>query len=598
MLKKTNNFFAFIKIGSGRKLLLLDLFLWLIILYDLYIIKTLNLDIYHFISARNVWSVFSGYFTLTATLLIYVPPIISALVNFLFRDIRTFRETIPSRYRNAFFIFHFVTSIALAFFISISHELQILSGFKAASDGSGLISLSSYEYSPLYNKIFLVLTSVSVVTLVVKFLFSGLNRWAGVRTEFKLWFRLSDTSSEYFPKQKANLIFVNTASMAPSINWINTREARYRHTYQKMVPTSDLAKRYLMIAAEESRGLLRQYLFQDRTNQSSFSIEFLPGTSRALEVGLTQIENLGTIIVSPYEHPSQDHVVKWFAASDRSIKHQKLNMEYSMLNKAWNEQKPWLIQEIKSVIHANDNTRKIAILISEVHYLTGLFINVSEIIDELRPNYRTSNLVFIVDASQAVGNLLNPFHTLADRLHREDFYYFSAHKWLLSPNTCGVFVAEQNPSRYEIQPYDVFGADLPSATIDPGVIFGIQSSLEYLICNDMFHLRRFHDKSCFLKSYFMERIGEKFEVVKSASQEMNQSNFIALRPSRGYRWKDETVRQFWSELTKAGVDLTLDNLNGAEANTWWLRISFPYFLQLHLLKQLIKHLRARVTSIN
>src|SRR5205085_3013062 len=100
---------------------------------------------------------------------------------------------------------------------------QVLSGFKAVSGNSGPISLSAYEYSPLYNTIFLGLTGLSVITLALRFAISFFTKKADLRTEFRLWFRMSDISSEYFPKQKANLIFVNTASMAPSINWIVSR---------------------------------------------------------------------------------------------------------------------------------------------------------------------------------------------------------------------------------------------------------------------------------------------------------------------------------------------------------------------------------------
>jgi hypothetical protein len=140
----------------------------------------------------------------------------------------------------------------------------------------------------------------------------------------------------------------------------------------------------------------------------------------------------------------------------------------------------------------------------------------------------------------------------------------------------------------------MFGALLPSATIDPGVVFGTRSSLEYLIANQKQNLIKFHQKSVLLKAYFVENIKDNFEVVESASQEVNRSNFIAVRPLRGYEWKDESRHSFWTEITRDAVDLTVVPLNG----TWWLRISFPYFLQVHLVKQLVKHLKARVKSIN
>lgn len=582
---------SLLKIGSGRKLFLFDVIVWAVMLNDFIRIRTQHVDMY-------LWPNFALQTFVVASLLIYAPPLVSAFVNFFFRNQELFRHTIDSRWRDLSFIFHWITSIALAMFISVSTELEVLSGFKTTYTGLGPLALASYQYSPFYKAIIYFVLGSSLLSLALSLL-SFFSYRRELKSEFILWFRLSDFSSRYFPKQKANLIFVNTASMAPTINCISAEEEFYRHTYQQKVPTSDEAKGYLMRAAVESRELLLEYLFQDTDRRSHFSIEYLPGTSRALEVGLTQIENLGAIIVSPYEHPSQNDVVKWFVATfNPSIRHEKLRMDYSVLQATWNQQKSRLIKQISSITSTLTDGKKIAVLISEVHYMSGMVINVNELIQELRPNYRSSNLVFMVDGSQSVGNLLKPLSTLADNLHREDFYYFSAHKWLLSPNTCGVFIAEQNPTRYEIQPYDIFGAALPSATVDPGVIFGIRSSLNYLIGNKMLLFKRFHETSTFLKSYFIENIGEQFETVESASSEMNGSLFIAVRPRSGNKWKEETRQDFWTQITQDGVDLTLLELEGMKPTNWWLRISFPYFLQLHQLKQLIKHLRARVTSIN
>src|SRR4029079_5643867 len=111
-----------------------------------------------------------------------------------------------------------------------------------------------------------------------------------------------------------------------------------------------------------------------------------------------------------------------------------------------------------------------------------------------------------VDGSQSVGNLLNPFNDLAKHLRDQDFYYFSAHKWLLSPNTCGVLITRIHADRYKVRPYDLFGPELPSSTIDPGVIFGIKASLEFLIEKDKFHLNRFRENSNALKAYFIKEI--------------------------------------------------------------------------------------------
>src|SRR5206468_623846 len=123
------------------------------------------------------------------------------------------------------------------------------------------------------------------------------------------------------------------------------------------------------------------------------------------------------------------------------------------------------------------------------------------------------------------------------------------------------------------------------------------SSLKYLIHEkhlDKTYLDTFNAKSALLRSYFIDNIQDRFEIVQSGTEDMNVSNFIAVRPRDGFEWKEATINDFWKEIRHDGVDLTVIPVDG----TWWLRISFPYFLQLHLLKQLIKHLNDRVSSVN
>jgi hypothetical protein len=590
---KSDHVFALVQIGSGRKLLFFDFFLLLLIGREVYKLQSLNLDYLSFLG--RLWRAFGFYHVVIGALLVFVPPVANALVNFVLRGANVFKKSIPLRFRtrNLIFGLHFALSIVFVAVVTVSDELKVLSGYSVQLNETEGLVFSSYEYSPLYPTFIKVLTGGGVLLVILR-LISILVPRRDFLKEYDLWFKLADSSSEYFPKQRASLIFVNTASMAPSITWVIEKEEASRHAYQKMVPTSDEAKECLKQAAERSRVRLREYLFTDSDSAADFSIEFLPLTSRCLEIGLTQIDDLKTIVVSPYEHPSQAAVVEWFVSLNPTVSPEIRSMDYAVLDKPRSEQMEWLLDDLKSAIPA-DTSGKVAILISEVYYVTGIVIDVGFIIDQLRADFRTSNLVFIVDGSQSVGNLLSPFRTVAPKLHRQDFYYFSCHKWLLSPNTCGVYIAEQNPSRYRVKPYDVFGTTLPSATIDPGVIFGIESSLEYLIADNSHLLLKFHQKSQTLKSYFKSGLGEKFEIVDAGSE---AGCFFAVRPRTGNKWREDTVHSFWSQIRQEGVDLTVVPLEGRHPSNWWLRISFPYFLQIHLLKQLIKHLNARVILIN
>jgi selenocysteine lyase/cysteine desulfurase len=588
-LAKLDGFFAFLRIGSGWLLLVFDLAAWALIAFDLKSIRTLGLEVFHFsLAMERAWELFGPPYVLLAGAIFFIPPLLSGLVSFLLRNVNIRRAPISGKVRHLFLSFHFVTSVTFAVFVSLTAELQVLSGL----NGDFSSAYESYSYE--FIKWMLGGGAVFVVIASILARFLGKSSW----TEFMLWFKLSDTSTDYFPRQRPNLIFANSASMAPPIEWIRKKEEAYRYEYQRLVPTSDEAKDYLLKAAERSRDLIREYLFQEKVDKANFSIEFLPLTSRGLEVGLTHIPKLEKIVVSPYEHPSQERVVQWFKTIHPSVRSQSIPMDYTILNKSWNDQRNWFIEGLQSAIRTDTNGGPVAVLISEVHYLTGLVLNVTEVIETLRANGENSNLVFIIDGSQSVGNLQQPFNDLGKHLRDQDFYYFSAHKWLLSPNTCGVLITRIYADRYTVRPYDLFGAELPSSTIDPGVILGTKASLEYLIEKGMFHLNRFHENSNSLKAYFIDEIGEQFEVVQSASHEMNRSNFVAVHPRSGYRWKEKSVKEFWEKIRDDGVDLTVDKLDGSDSTKWWLRISFPYFLQPHLIKQLIKHLESRVISVN
>ena len=588
-IAKSDWFFAFLKIGSGWLLLLFDVIVWVLICLDLNLIRTLDLDVFYLsLALKRAWELFGLSHLGVAAAIFFFPPLLNGLLSFLSRNVEVLRETISSNVRHLFLGFHFFTSVIFAVFVSLTTELQVLSGV----DGNFAASYESISYKFITRLVGGSAVFVVVAGIFAKFL--GKSSWA----EFKFWFKLSDTSTDYFPRQRANLVFANTASMAPPIEWIRNKEKTYRYEYQRLVPTSDDAKEYLLEKAELSRDLIRDYLFPEKMDRVNFSIDFLPLTSRGLEIGLTQISELRKIVLSPYEHPSQKRVIEWFKAIHPQVEYEALEMDYSILHRSWNEQRAWLLKGLKNAIPKNTDGGKVAILISEVHYLTGLVLNVTEIIQSLRAEPEYAHLVFMVDGSQSVGNLLEPFNDLGKHLRGEDFYYFSAHKWLLSPNTCGVLITRTHPDRYKVRPYDLFWADLPSSTIDPGVIFGIQSSLEYLIAKKKLRLNRFHEKSSSLKARFIAEMREQFEIVQSTSHEMNRSNFVAVRPRSGYRWKEASRKDFWDKIRRNGVDLTLDKLDESDPSMWWLRISFPYFLQLHMLKRLISHLKGRVITVN
>ena len=81
---KINSFFSFIRIGSGRKLLIFDLVISILFLYDVFEIKNLHLRVYQFSFFKSIWNNFNIKYVAFAILLIYLPTLTSAFINFLF----------------------------------------------------------------------------------------------------------------------------------------------------------------------------------------------------------------------------------------------------------------------------------------------------------------------------------------------------------------------------------------------------------------------------------------------------------------------------------------------------------------------------------
>src|SRR5437773_7711248 len=90
-------------------------------------------------------------------------------------------------------------------------------------------------------------------------------------------------------------------AVAPEIRWIRNATNELVDLYQHYVPGSAKATGLLLELAEEGRGLLKELLLapDDREN---CRIEFVGGTSRAVEVALARTGRPQKVIISPFEH--------------------------------------------------------------------------------------------------------------------------------------------------------------------------------------------------------------------------------------------------------------------------------------------------------
>lgn len=193
-ITRLNPFFAMLKIGSGWLLLGFDLVVWILIIVDLNKIRELNLDVFHTsLAAKRAWESFGPSHLLVAGTIFFLPPLLTSLVTFLLRNYHMPGRAISSPVRHGLLIFHFATSVFFAVFVSLIPELQLLSGFKGDLT-------DSYESSS-YQLITRLLGGSTALVAAA----SGLAKIVGKTNleEFKLWFKLSDSSSELFSETKS-----------------------------------------------------------------------------------------------------------------------------------------------------------------------------------------------------------------------------------------------------------------------------------------------------------------------------------------------------------------------------------------------------------
>ena len=348
-------------------------------------------------------------------------------------------------------------------------------------------------------------------------------------------------------------------AVAPEIRWIRNATNELVDLYQHYVPGSAKATGLLLELAEEARALLKELLLtpDDREN---CRIEFVGGTSRAVEVALARTGRPQKVIISPFEHPSVMAVAKWFVsiAGAELCQLQRAPQNHF---RCWQEQEDILVAQI---VEALGDAQTATLVLSEVNYATGVVIPVEQVIDRLREFTGPSRLKIILDGAHAAGNNQNP-----TGIHKCASYVFSAHKWLLAPEPCGVIVSH-DPAADELVPYDAWNRSLPATTVNVQMLAGVVSSLRFL---KKLGLERLWEHSRQLRQRFIGRTQHLFKVVGEESG-MGTTLLLAICPRPEKRWKFSAA-ELSAYLQGNSVHALVMSI---DPESPWIRVAFPCFI--------------------
>jgi selenocysteine lyase/cysteine desulfurase len=348
-------------------------------------------------------------------------------------------------------------------------------------------------------------------------------------------------------------------AVAPEIRWIRNSTNHLVQRYQDYVPGSIRATRLLLELAEECRARIKELLLEPGIRKSC-RIEFAGGTSRTVEIALARTGRPQKVIISPFEHPSVIEVAKWFT----SISGAELGrLEFAPQDHflPWHEQEDMLVSQ---VAEAFKGAQTAALVLSEVNYATGVVIPVEQVMNHIYKFTDESRLKIILDGAHAAGNNQNP-----RGVGQCASYVFSAHKWLLAPEPCGIIVS-CNPAADELTPYDAWTDALPATTVNVHMLAGLVSSLRFL---ERLGLEKLWEHSRQLRSRFIERTQSLFRVVGEGNG-METTLLLAICPRVGKHWKFSAT-----ELSAYLQDHSVHALvMSIDPGVPWIRVAFPCFI--------------------
>jgi cysteine sulfinate desulfinase/cysteine desulfurase-like protein len=350
-------------------------------------------------------------------------------------------------------------------------------------------------------------------------------------------------------------------AVAPEIPIIRRDTDELIRTYQKYVPGSRAASNYLLSMSNECQELIKRLLLP-HAQRERYNIEFFSGTSRAMEVALARaVAHPAKIILSPFEHPSVAAVSRWFAFISGAEVHQ-VQFEPEDYFRPWPNQEEKLIEDV--LREANLDARHSVLVLSEVSYAMGGVIPVMSVLQRLPCHHQESKLKIILDGAHAAGNGQAP-HVLDDC----DSYVFSAHKWLLAPEPCGVILTQHESA---VVPYDAWNKALPATTVNVQMIAGVLSSLRLL---EELRLERLWAHSRELRERFVNLMQCKFSIIGEETG-MKSSLMLAVCPLPGKRWKyeDAELREY---LQRNDVHVLVMSI---DPRTSWVRVAFPCFIEV------------------
>jgi selenocysteine lyase/cysteine desulfurase len=382
----------------------------------------------------------------------------------------------------------------------------------------------------------------------------------------RAWFGGIAEATSLESEQRKSLNFWKLA-VAPQQGEIADCANEIMRRYAQYTPGSDECSKFLLSLVLECRERIRNMLLSS-ADRDHCNIEFVPSMCRGLEIALCRIKGLSRIILSPFEHPSALAVARWLSNIIKADVCQ-LQFEATDYLLSRDEQEKKLVNMIQDKLQNSGGPT--ALILSVVSYATGLAIRTEEITSRIRV-IDDSSLYVILDAAHAAGNYISDID-----IHKCCAYVTSVHKWLLSPEPCGIIITPGPVSDEEVS-YDTWSHSFPATTANARIFASLVTSLRAIA---RVGLENWNAHSIRSRDHFIERMHSRLSII-GYSTGMEMTSFVAVRPKSGYRWKWR-MEELGKYLEQHSVYLLMLSI---DPETPWLRIAFPFTLHIQQVDEL------------
>ncbi len=565
-----------VKIGFRWRLILVDIVALGVAVIEIIRFKSYGLDLAS--ALRLVPQILSLSFLLNLALFVFIGLfVVPAFIGFILllggRALRLNRNKTQIKIIHLSGLLIIVVYLILGSAMQVSSGYMVYEGIHTYAFSSSLLDLSRFST--------ITVAFFGLVLFVAPPAFSWFleKKKPALLEDYAARLYLADLGGDFYPKfigKKANF---NSGAMAPEIRFVKRYAARLAQRYQELLPGSRAAGTYLQQLILDCE-LLLSALILELPSQDLPRIDFFSSTSRALEVALLQVVGAKKILLSPYEHPVESKIGEWLSYVEGSmIRRIEFSAEDFQLH--WNFQEDKIVDEFKR--HASTAALPIVVVISEVCYATGLHIPIDLLLKRFFREVEREDVVVIVDGAHAAGN------GRMDLKVDFDYYVFSTHKWLFSPDPCGVLLTARRRLGLN-SPYDGSSRNaLSETTVNFRSIAGLRASLELI---NKVGWEKIWDRSCQLRDHLISKLGEKFEVVGSETG-LPASHMLSIRPRIGLRWDYEDFRGLAGYFANKDINVQVIAI---DPKMPWIRITFPYFIEFQQVNNLLDAIHGALKS--